>query len=158
MAISSIALLDWQSSAHKGSSSRMIAPPPQVYLVLPVNSRFKGPTRALLGGTPEEFLRGHTFEVEGLGRPTLYVDGSSYALTHMYTRTPSEHVLDGKKYDMEVNNSVIILIYMYIYIYICHHTRCLCSKMCNHISFRCAYVHAHMRGRAHTQTHTHTHG
>jgi hypothetical protein len=105
-AISSIALLDWQSPAQKDGGSPMMAPPPQVFLVLPVNSRFKGASRALLEDTPEEFLHGHTFEVEGLGRPTLYVDGSSYALSHMYTRTPSEHMLDGKKYDMEVNMHV----------------------------------------------------
>jgi hypothetical protein len=158
MAISSIALLDWQHQPVQQGQQTSI-PPPQVFLVLPVNSRFKGTARALLADSPEGFLRGHTFEVQGLGRPTLYVDGSSYALMHMYTRTPSEHVLDGKKYDMEVCFSCLVRVHR-LCVCLCVWCVCVCVCVCVYIYIYIyiyihihTYIHTYIR---HTYIHIHT--
>jgi len=52
--------------------------------------------------SPEEMYNGHSFEVEHLGAPTLFIDGASYALRRIMTRTPAEHMLDGRRYALEI--------------------------------------------------------
>jgi carbonic anhydrase len=51
----------------------------------------------------KEFYNGHTFEVEGLGAPTMVLDGITYTLAQFHTHTPSEHKVAGRHYDMEMH-------------------------------------------------------
>lgn len=45
---------------------------------------------------------GHSFTVTLLGDPKLFIDGAAYALREMRMHTPSEHTVDGKHFDMEL--------------------------------------------------------
>ena len=51
----------------------------------------------------KEFYNGHTFEVEGMGAPTMVLDGITYTLAQFHTHTPSEHTVAGRYYDMEMH-------------------------------------------------------
>ncbi len=51
----------------------------------------------------KEFYNGHTFEVEGVGSPTIVFDGITYTLAQFHTHTPSEHKVAGRHYDMEMH-------------------------------------------------------
>jgi carbonic anhydrase len=124
--ILNIAVLDWQfdhyfvTSFSDGSADHatehgtvsLSAGPPKLFLDLPVNSRFSDPAgggggrRRLLQHAyppkPTESYDGHSFTVQALGTPTLFVDGAKYALREMRTHTPSEHTVDGARFDMEL--------------------------------------------------------
>lgn len=108
--LSSIALLMWQlgSPAQKESLTASALGggegAQKIYLSLPVNSRFEASSarRLLAARTPDETYGGHAFEIEHLGAPLLYIDGASYALSKIVTRTPAEHELDGAPADVEL--------------------------------------------------------
>jgi carbonic anhydrase len=51
----------------------------------------------------EIFDNGHTVEVETEGDNTLTVEGEVFELVQFHFHTPSEHVVDGRGYDMELH-------------------------------------------------------
>lgn len=51
----------------------------------------------------EIFDNGHTIEVETEGDNTLTLDGEEFKLVQFHFHTPSEHVVDGRGYDMELH-------------------------------------------------------
>jgi carbonic anhydrase len=51
----------------------------------------------------EIFDNGHTIEVEVEGENALELDGERYELVQFHFHSPSEHVLDGRGYDMELH-------------------------------------------------------
>jgi len=65
----------------------------------------RGPKLALEYGETEGeiFDNGHTIEVETEGENFLELDGESFELVQFHFHTPSEHVVDGRGYDMELH-------------------------------------------------------
>jgi carbonic anhydrase len=51
----------------------------------------------------EIFDNGHTVEVEVEGENALELDGERYELVQFHFHSPSEHVVDGRGYDMELH-------------------------------------------------------
>jgi hypothetical protein len=82
--------------------------PPQIFIRLPLNSRFKDPdagseiddvgsthsgARRLLAGVPEESRHGRVLQITNLGHATLFAGGSTFVLDTVVTHTPSEHTI-----------------------------------------------------------------
>mmetsp|Transcript_40283 Transcript_40283/g.126830 ORF Transcript_40283/g.126830 Transcript_40283/m.126830 type:complete len:337 (-) Transcript_40283:80-1090(-) len=106
--IFNIAELKWQFPANENTKSergeqegRKYERPQPLFIHLPVNSRFQNlkPRRKLLA---MELFNGHAFEVERLGEEKLYIEGAAYDLREFITHTPSEHWVDGKGFDLEI--------------------------------------------------------
>ncbi|EKX33339.1 hypothetical protein GUITHDRAFT_148007, partial [Guillardia theta CCMP2712] len=100
--------LKWQFPANENTKSergeqegRKYERPQPLFIHLPVNSRFQNlkPRRKLLA---MELFNGHAFEVERLGEEKLYIEGAAYDLREFITHTPSEHWVDGKGFDLEI--------------------------------------------------------
>jgi carbonic anhydrase len=51
----------------------------------------------------EIFDNGHTIEVEVEGENALELDGERYELVQFHFHSPSEHVVDGRGYDLELH-------------------------------------------------------
>jgi carbonic anhydrase len=111
--ILNIAVLDWQlGTSALPTQSLSHSERPTLFLDLPVNSRFadsdagsgNGGSRRLLNAYtgPFESYDGHTFTVTALGEAKLFIDGATYLVQEMRTHTPSEHTVDGKHFDMEL--------------------------------------------------------
>jgi len=85
-----------------------------LFLTLPLNSRFQeadappqaanrrlfAANRRMLEAT--EVYTGHALEVEAFGTARLQVGGAWYMLREVLLHTPSEHTLDGRRFDLEM--------------------------------------------------------